>query len=251
MKTLRCIAVDDEPNASEIVKKFAEKTPFLEFLGSFHNPLEALQKIQEGGIDLVFLDIQMPELSGIEFLNIASKQAKFIICTAYPKYALEGYEHNVVDYLLKPFPFDRFYKACQKALTQGTQLSLFQNPTLSTPKPESKTENSTAHPQEFMFVKSELKIQKVYLSEILFIEGLKDYVSIYTKKDRIITLQTMKKMEETLVQPRFVRVHRSYLVAIDKIESIERNRIFMGDKIIPIGDTYKEEFFTLIEAKNI
>jgi len=200
--------------------------------------------VQEGGIDLVFLDVQMPELTGIQFLRIANGKAKVILTTAYSQYALEGYELDVIDYLLKPIAFDRFFKSVQKAQT------IIQ----PSAKPEVKQETSNAQNDflsDFIFVKTEHKIQKVYLNDILFIEGLKDYISIFTPAERIITLQNMKKMEDALPEKHFIRVHKSYIVSINKIDSIERSRIFIGDKVIPVGDTYRDEFFKIVDGKNI
>jgi len=241
---IRCLVVDDEPLALHILEDYISKMPFLTLVKATTNPIEALQLVQEGGIDLVFLDVQMPELTGIQFLRIANGKSKVILTTAYSQYALEGYELDVIDYLLKPIAFDRFFKSVQKAQT------IIQ----PSAKPEVKQE--TSNPQndflsDFIFVKTEHKIQKVYLNDILFIEGLKDYISIFTAAERIITLQNMKKMEDALPEKHFIRVHKSYIVSINKIDSIERSRIFIGDKIIPVGDTYRDEFFKIVDGKNI
>jgi two-component system LytT family response regulator len=242
---IRCLVVDDEPLALHIVEDYIAKVPFMELVKSTTSPIEALTLVQNGGIDLVFLDVQMPELTGIQFLRIANGKAKVILTTAYPQYALEGYDLDAVDYLLKPIAFDRFFKAAQKV--QATLQPAA--------KPAEKEEPQVTQQQDFMndfiFVKTEHKIQKVYLHDILFIEGLKDYISIFTPAERIITLQNMKKVEDALPEPHFIRVHRSYIVALNKIDSIERSRICIGDKIIPIGDTYRDEFFRVIEEKNI
>jgi len=241
---IKCLIVDDEPLALDIIEDYISKIPFLTLYKRLQNPIEALTLVQEEKIDLVFLDVQMPELTGIQFLKIANNKCKVILTTAYPEYALDGYEHNVVDYLLKPIAFDRFYKAAQKAQ------DLFCNlPSQPLPPAEAVPNNSFTH--DFIFVKTEYKIQKIYLNDILFIEGLKDYISIYTKTERIITLQSMKKIDEALPNQSFVRVHKSYIVALDKIESIERSRITIGDKIIPIGDTHRDYFFKMIEDKNV
>src|ERR1700743_2843502 len=240
---IRCIIVDDEPLALHVLEDYISKIPFLQLVKSTTNPIEALQLVQDKAADLVFLDVQMPELTGIQFLRIANGKAKVILTTAYSQYALEGYELDVIDYLLKPIAFDRFFKASQKAQ------AIIQ--------PSAKTEVKVeATPQsdflsDFIFVKTEHKIQKVYLNDILFIEGLKDYISIFTPAERIITLQNMKKMEDSLPEKYFVRVHKSYIVSLNKIDSIERSRIWIGDKIIPVGDTYREDFFKIIEGKNI
>ena len=247
---IRCLVVDDEPLALHILEDYIAKVPFLQLIKATTNPIEALTMVQEGNIDLVFLDVQMPELTGIQFLKIANGKTKVILTTAYSQYALEGYELDVVDYLLKPIAFDRFFKAAQKA--QGIiqpaitpQVAEQQVQQIQPQQPQQDFMN------DFIFVKSEYKIQKVYLHQILFIEGLKDYISIFTPTERIITLQNMKKMEETLPERHFMRVHKSYIVALNKIDSIERSRIFMGDKVIPVGDTYRDQFFKVIEGKNI
>src|SRR5882757_8388162 len=240
---IRCLIVDDEPLALHILEDYISKVPFMELIKSTTNPIEALTLVQEGNVDLVFLDVQMPELTGIQFLRIANGKAKVILTTAYSQYALEGYELDVVDYLLKPIAFDRFFKSVQKAqsIIQPVVKSVQQA------EPVQQDDFST----DFIFVKTEHKIQKVYLHDILFIEGLKDYISIFTPSERIITLQNMKKMEDALPEKHFIRVHKSYIVSINKIDSIERSRIFIGDKIIPVGDTYREEFFKIIDGKNI
>ncbi|TZF83254.1 response regulator transcription factor [Pedobacter sp. BS3] len=236
---IRCLVVDDEPLALDILTDYVEKVPTLNLVKATTSAFEALELVQNGQADLVFLDVQMPELTGIQFLKIINKKCAVILTTAYPEYALDGYELEVTDYLLKPIAFDRFYKAVQKVQAAS-------NP------PVSKTEAPAQQPaNDFIFVKTEHKIQKVDLNDILYIEGLKDYISIFTATERIITLQNMKKMEDVLPAGQFVRVHKSYIVALDKIESIERSRIFIGDKIIPIGDTYRDYFFRLIDGKNI
>ncbi len=223
--------MDDEPLALDIVADYIRKIPELHLTGTTTDPLEALAIVQSGQADLVFLDVQMPELTGIQFLKIINGKCDVILTTAYPQYALDGYELNVIDYLLKPISFDRFYKSIQKVLQSRVVV-----PTSHMPPPDPRN-------NDFIFVKTEHKIQRVDLDDILYIEGLKDYISIFTASERVITLQNMKKMEETLPENRFIRVHKSYIVALDKIASIERGRIFIGEKVIPVGDTYREEFF--------
>lgn len=240
---IRCLVVDDEPLALHILEDYISKMPFLQLVKATTNPIEALTLVQAGNVDLVFLDVQMPELTGIQFLKIANGKAKVILTTAYPQYALEGYELDVVDYLLKPIAFDRFFKSVQKA--QSTIQPVTK--TVIQAEPVQQDDFST----DFIFVKTEHKIQKVYLHDILFIEGLKDYISIFTSAERIITLQGMKKMEDALPERHFVRVHKSYIVALNKIDSIERSRIQIGEKIIPVGDTYRDEFFKIIDDKNV
>lgn len=250
MTKLKCIAVDDEPLALDIIEDYVSKVPFLELVKRTENAIEALQLVQAGDIDLVFLDIQMPDLTGIQFLKIANAKANYILTTAYSQYALESYDLNVSDYLLKPIAFDRFYKAVEKVHNQIKSAG----PVLTKPQPAPapKPVSATIQPvQDFIFVKTEHKIQKIELDDILYIEGLKDYISIYTRSERVITLQNMKKMEETLPAQQFIRVHKSYIISFDKIESIERSRITIGSKVIPIGDTYRDEFFKRIDGNNI
>ena len=236
---VRCIAVDDEPLALDIITDYVAKVPELTLVASTTNAIEALAMVQNGEVDLVFLDVQMPELTGIQFLKIINGKCDVILTTAYPQYALDGYELNVVDYLLKPIAFDRFYRSVQKVLNNRSQPA---PPPVSVPLPNEVV--------DFIFVKTEHKIQRVDLDDILYIEGLKDYISIYTASERIVTLQNMKKMEDILPSNRFVRVHRSYIVALDKIASIERGRIFIEDKVIPVGDTYRDTFYKYIGDKN-
>lgn len=238
---VRCIAVDDEPLALDIIADYVAKIPELTLVASTTNAIEALAMVQNGEVDLAFLDVQMPELTGLQFLKIINGKCDVILTTAYPQYALDGYELNVVDYLLKPIAFDRFYRSVQKVLA---------NRTPQAPQPVAAQPAATGSSADFIFVKTEHKIQRVDLDDILYIEGLKDYISIYTTAERVVTLQNMKKMEEILPTGRFVRVHRSYIVALDKIASIERGRIFIEDKVIPVGDTYRDTFYKYIGDKN-
>jgi two-component system, LytTR family, response regulator len=240
---IRCLVVDDEPLALDIIADYISKVPFLKLVKTTISAIEGLSLVQNDEVDLVFLDVQMPELTGIQFLKIINGKCDVILTTAYSQYALEGYDLDVTDYLLKPIAFDRFYKAAQKVLQKKQDNSPASSPTVEAP-----VQNNLSN---FIFVKTEHKIQKIYLDDILYIEGLKDYISIFTKTERIITLQNMKKMEETLPSISFVRVHKSYIIALDKIDSIERSRIQIRDKIIPVGDTYRDYFFKLIENKNI
>ena len=244
---LKCIAVDDEPLALDIIEDYISKVPFLQLVKRTENAIEALQLVQAGGIDLVFLDIQMPELTGIQFLKIATGKSNYILTTAYSQYALESYDLNVSDYLLKPIAFDRFYKAVEKVLHQVRPADAQEVVNVSA----QKNETQETPIQDYIFVKTEHKIQKIHLEDILYIEGLKDYISIFTKSERVITLQNMKKMEETLPKSQFIRVHKSYIISLDKIESIERSRIAISGKTIPIGDTFREEFFKKIDNRNL
>jgi two-component system, LytTR family, response regulator len=260
MEKIRCLAVDDEPLALDILANYIQKTPNLSLVATCTDPLEALSLIQQGKVDLLFLDIQMPTLTGIQFLRVMNGKCKTILTTAYSEYALEGYEYDVADYLLKPISFERFLKAVQKAVGQlaviSEQLSVgggqssvnSSQPSIGNEDLNTLNTPATTPQQQldFIFVKTEYKIQKINLSDILYLEGLKDYVSIYTTTERILTLQTMKKMEEMLPSNRFVRVHKSYIVSLEKIETIERQRIFIGKNTIPVGDSFQKDFMKLI-----
>ena len=235
---LKCMVIDDEPLAIQLLANHISKVSFLELESNFNNPMEALIHFNSNPVDLIFLDIQMPQLTGIQFMQLLQNRAHVVVTSAYEQYAIQGYEHNVVDYLLKPISFERFYKAVEKAYN-------LKNPTHKLDRTED------IHPATggYIFVKVETKMVRVELDDILFIEGLKNYVSIYTKAHRIVTLQVMKQLEEILPPNRFVRVHKSFIVALDKINSIERQEITINDRIIPIGITYQEQFFKLLEKR--
>jgi len=235
---LRCMVIDDEPLATKLLEDHISKVSFLELVNTFTNPMEALISFNSNPVDLIFLDIQMPQLNGLQFMQLLQNRAQVIITSAYHEYAIDGFEHNVIDYLLKPISFERFYKAVEKAHN-------LKNPT------QKLNRSQEMHPATggYIFVKVETKMVRVELDDILFIEGLKNYVSIYTKTQRIITLQVMKQLEEVLPANRFVRVHKSFIVALDKITSIERQEIHIKDRIIPIGNTYQEHFNKLLETR--
>lgn len=233
---IRCIVVDDKPLAIDVLKHYIKKVPFLELVFSTTNPLEGLNKITDNEIDLVFLDIQMPELSGLQFMKIVKGKCQVILTTAYAEYALEGFENDAIDYLLKPVSFERFYKAVEKA--QFTLKGLL-----------AASETKTVAQQRelnYIFVKTEYKLIRIDLTDILYVEGMQNYVNIYTTTEKITSLQTMKKTEEQLPNPQFLRVHKSFIIAMDKINSVERNRIYIGDKIIAIGDNYRAAFYDVV-----
>jgi DNA-binding LytR/AlgR family response regulator len=235
---LKCMVIDDEPLAIQLLANHISKVSFLELTGTYTSPMDGLIAFNANPVDLIFLDIQMPQLTGIQFMKLLQNRAQVIVTSAYEEYAIEGFEHNVTDYLLKPVSLDRFYKAVEKAYN-------LKNPT-------HKLEVSKdLYPATggYIFVKVETKMVRVELNDILFIEGLKNYVSIYTSTQRIVTLQVMKQLEEILPPNRFVRVHKSFIIALDKINSIERQEIHIKDRIIPIGITYQEHFFKLLENK--
>ncbi|RYU97136.1 LytR/AlgR family response regulator transcription factor [Emticicia agri] len=245
MEKIRCLAVDDEPLALDILVKYINQLPSLTLVDACTDPLEALSLIQQGKVDLVFVDIQMPSLTGIQFLRVVNGKCKAILTTAYSEYAMDGYELDVIDYLLKPISFERFLKAVQKVSGRLQHIPV-NHSILQIPEPIENKAPVSEQQLDFIFVKTEYKIIKLNLSSILYIEGLKDYVSIYTVDERILTLQTMKKMEELLPANRFVRVHKSYIISLEKINSIERQRIFIGRATIPVGESYYKDFIRLI-----
>lgn len=223
--TLNCIIIDDEPLAADLLASYAKKTLFLNLIGVFNSAVEGVKAIRENRVDLIFLDIQMPELSGLEFAKILPKETKIIFTTAFSQYAIDGYKANAVDYLMKPISYDDFLDASNRAL------DWFQT--------THQAENAST--DRFIFVKSEYKLVKIMFDDILYIEGLKDYVKIYLNNDHkpIMTLMNMKKIEESLPKPEFMRIHRSYIVHMKKIDGIDRFRVVIGDAILPISDSYK------------
>jgi DNA-binding LytR/AlgR family response regulator len=250
---IRCIAIDDEAYATKIIADYIAKIPFLELVTTTTSAIDALTMVQQGDIDLVFLDIQMPDLTGIQFLKLAGSKCKAILTTAYPEYAMDGYEHDVIDYLIKPIAFDRFLKACNKAYAQISPLKIAATPTSAVLKsaPDSQPATHAASSPEYMFIKGESKNKflKVNYDDILYVEGLKNYISLFTQQQRIVTYQTLRDLETQLPQPPFFRVHKSYIVSIDKIKVIDGNLLYIGDKEIPIGETYRESFFKRIREQ--
>jgi len=222
-----CLIVDDEQLARQLLEEFVSKVPTLELKGMCKNPLEAMEILKEENIDILFLDIQMPELTGVEFVKTLVHKPAIIFTTAYSEYALEGYQLDILDYLVKPFPFDRFIKAVNKA-TEFIDLKRNSS--------NAKTGNS-----DYLLLHADHKIYKVNLDDIEYIEGLKEYVSYYTKEKRIIVLQSLKSIEESLPPKRFIRVHRSYIVPIEKIKTLDGNQVQIGGKLIPIGRSYKDD----------
>jgi len=227
---ITAIAIDDEPLALQLVSGYIEKTPGLNLLGKFDNPLDAIEFLATKAVDLVFVDIRMPDLSGLEFTRSMVKGPKVIFTTAYDKYALDGFRLDVADYLLKPFSYEEFLKAVQKAqrlirLEKGAPDHIDAN-------------------NEFLFLKSDYKIKRINFNDILYIEGLKDYVKVYTKNSSnpVLSLTTMKLIESKLPESKFMRVHRSFIVNLEKIDTIERSRIVFGKTYIPVSEQYKDKF---------
>ena len=233
MKKLKCCVIDDEPLAQELIKGYIERTPFLEYVASFSSASMAIKTIIETEIDLVFLDIQMSELNGIEFARVIPSRCKIIFITAYDKYAVDAFRANATDYLLKPVNYLDFMTSVNKAL-QLIQL-------------EQKAHKEVPQEEDFVIVKSESKLIQIAISKILFIESVKDYVRIYLDNDTaVMSLMSIKNIEDRLPKSRFLRVHRSFIVQTSKIKLIERNRIVFGKQYIPVSDTYKPAFIDYI-----
>ncbi|MFK7772486.1 MAG: LytR/AlgR family response regulator transcription factor [Saprospiraceae bacterium] len=228
MKKYTCIIIEDEPLALERTKDFAQKIPFLNLSATFDNALSGLAFLKTNKVDVLFLDINMDELTGVELLESSKIDSQVIITTAYQEYALKGYELNVTDYLLKPFTFNRFLQAVNKAQ-------------------ENLNQSASDTQAEFIFVKTENRLEKITLLDIVYIEGMRDYRRIHTVNKKIMTLQTFKELEQIIPSNLVCRVHKSYMVNLSKIESIERSRIKISDKIIPISETYKADFFQKIK----
>jgi two-component system, LytTR family, response regulator len=224
------IAIDDEPLALKLVTGYIEKTPGLKLLAGFDNPLDAMEFMADKSVDLIFVDIQMPDLSGLQFTRSLVRGPKVIFTTAYEKYALEGFRLEVADYLLKPFSYEEFLKAVQKV---QRLIKLEKN------APDQVDANN-----EFLFLKSDYKIKRINFNDILYIEGLKDYVKVYIQNSirPIMSLTTMKLLESKLPESKFMRVHRSFIVNLEKIDTIERSRIVFGKTYIPVSDQYKDKF---------
>lgn len=232
---LRCIAIDDEELALELLEDNITKVEYLELVGKFNNPLKAIQVLQEQSIDLVFLDIQMPGLSGLQLIQSIPNKPMFILVTAYEKFALEGFDLNVVDYLVKPVPLDRFIKACNKAWE------------LHNLKTQSKQPSDQNTP-DYFFVNVDYSLLKIVRSDIIYIEGLKDYVKIHLKSSTkpIVPRITMKGLEELLPDSQFIRIHKSYIVSINSITAVRKNSVFIGTLELPVSENYRDNLNALV-----
>ena len=238
MRNLRCCIIDDEPLAQELIKSYVAQTPFLELVDTFSSASMAVKTIIEDKIDLVFLDIQMSELNGIEFAKVIPSDCKIVFITAFEQYALDGFKANALDYLLKPVNYSEFIGAAKKALNWFEMV-------------ESSKQHKDS--EEYIIVKSEYKLIQIAVSNILYIEGLKDYVKIYLEDSNssIMSLMSLKTLEASLPQDRFMRVHRAFIVQTSKIKVIERNRIVFGKQYIPISDTYKDAFNEYVSNRTL
>ncbi|MDR0745539.1 MAG: LytTR family DNA-binding domain-containing protein [Mediterranea sp.] len=235
--TLTCLIIDDEPLAVSLLESYVNKTPFLKLEGMYNSAVDALTQFGEQSIDVLFLDIQMPELNGLEFSRIIGNDTRIIFTTAFEHYALDSYKVNALDYLLKPISYPDFLQSANKALQWYEMLH----------KQEAGVEAET------IFIKSEYKLIQIELRKILYIEGLKDYVKIYTEAEArpIISLMSMKTMEDLLPSNRFIRVHRSFIVQLEKIKVIDRNRILFGKEYIPISESYKQKFNDFLNERSL
>jgi two-component system LytT family response regulator len=230
---INCIAIDDEPLALSKLAGFISKVPDLKLISTFDNAIEAICWLKENRVDLIFLDIQMEQLTGIQFLEATGSKSRVVLTTAYDQYALKGYELNVADYLLKPFSFQRFVQAVNKVMDYYSQIA--------------DSNKTISESGSFIFVKTEYRLERVDIDSILYIEGMKDYLRIICTDKKIMTLQSFAKIEESLPAKNFCRVHKSFIVAIDKIKSVERGVILIAEQRIPISNTYKENFFSKIK----
>lgn len=232
---LSCYIIDDEHLAQRILEEYVAKVSFLEWKGSFSSALEAGAAMDKDKPDVLFLDINMPDLNGISFISMLNPKPMIILTTAYDQYALKAFDLEVKDYLLKPISFERFYKGVLRVYQES-------NPGTQAVKVDAQPLAAKNEP-EYIFLKVGFRIQKIRVGEILFIEGMKDYLRIHTPKEKIMTLMSFSKLEELLPESKFARVHRSYMVALDKIDHIEKNRIRIADEYIPISETYAEGFY--------
>ena len=233
MKKLSCIIVDDEPVARKILQEFTEQTPFLDLLGKFESAMKAEEFLNDNQTDLIFLDIEMPKVSGLQMLKRINTESMVILTTAFPQYALDGYELDIIDYLLKPFALHRFLKAVQKAKDFY----------------EMKTQSGNLPPPSYIFIKSDKRIEKVELCDILYAEVLGNYVTIYTERKKIIAYLTMKSLESQLSPSDFIKIHQSFLVNRSKIESVEGNDLKVGTKSLPISRNYRDSVTNLINQR--
>lgn len=236
---IKCIIIDDEPLAADLLESYVTKTPFLELKGKFQSAVAACDILQsDDRINLVFLDIMMPEINGLEFAKMVHPDTRIIFTTAYSEYAVDAFRSNALDYLLKPINYQEFLTAANKALEWFTlkQKQMFSNET-----------------QECIYVKSEYKLRQILLDDILYIEGLKDYLKIYLESEPrpVLSLLSMKSMEEHLPSPRFMRVHRSFMVNTDKINSIDKGQILFGKTRIPISESYKAEINAFLNERTL
>ena len=232
---MRCIIVDDEPLAHKVILNYSKDLPHLEIIKSCHTALEAIQFLSQNSVDLIFLDINMPRLKGLDFLRTLSNPPLIIITTAYQEHALESYELNVCDYLLKPFSFERFIKAVNKVQQQKNLVDQANRPTET---PHTATKNDLQQ-ETSIFIKGDKKTHQLYYDNILYLESYGSYIKIHTQQEMIMTLDRLSKYEQLLPTDQFVRIHKSYIVSVKKIDTIEGNTVLIQTNRIPIGKVYK------------
>ena len=238
---LTCLIVEDEPLARNLMTEYVKKIPYLNLIDACSSPLAAIEILRNQPVDLLFLDIQMPEITGISLLKALQKKPMVILTTAYSEYALEGYELDVIDYLLKPITFERFLRAVEKASQRNTSAAPV---IVSANKPADVA-------QPFIFVKDGTKLVKIKWDDILYVEGLKDYVTIHTKQQKIVSLQRIKSLEEQLPSDKFIRIHHSCIIAISAIDVIHKGEVQIGSAQIPISDTYRKSFKDFIDRNQM
>lgn len=235
MKKITCLIIDDEEPARRLIENYVKRLPHLEIVGKCASPLAAIELMQHHHVDLLFLDIQMPDLTGVEFLKTLTQRPLVIFTTAYKDYALEGYELDVVDYLLKPFRFERFVQAVNKAA------NLLRQPDPIIPGTNDLPAIEEIKQKDYILVKSEFKIFRIFFKDIAYIESMKEYVAYHTPEGRILSLGSLKSLEEELPSNQFIRIHKSYMVAKDKVTALEGNLVHIGKMKLPIGSTYRKE----------
>jgi len=236
---INCVIIDDEPLAREGMSNYVREVDFLKLVGVCENPLELTRLLDQQSVDLIFLDIQMPKMNGLDFLKMVQHPPIVIITTAYPTYAIEGFQLNVLDYLLKPITFDRFFKSVTKAKDYYHLIT------------RSTTSANDDPAADYFFIRCGSKYEKIYFNQILYVEGMQNYITIYTEKGKFVTLLYLKNLEESLDSKAFIRVHKSYIVSIDKIEGIEGNEIFIQGNRIPMSRNYREEVIQRVVAGNL
>lgn len=238
MKKIRCLIVDDEPLALDLLESYVKRTPFLELAGRCANAFEAMETLANQSIELIFLDIQMPDLNGVEFSRTLKPGPKIVFTTAFEQYALDGFKVDALDYLLKPFNYEEFLKAAHKA-SEWFQLV--------------EAQGQKQDSMLYLFVKSEYKLVKIILADVLYFEGLKDYVKIHlaTQEKPVMSLMSLKSLEENLPTGQFMRIHRSFIVNLEKIDSVERSRILIHNTAVVVADQYREKFQAYLNGKSL
>ena len=236
--SIRCLVVDDEPLAARLISAYVERTPFLKLQAVLTSAMEVMEYLKDNDTDLIFLDIHMPRLSGMDLARMLPETTRVVFVTAYDNYALDGFKVNALDYLLKPVSYDEFMRSANRALHEAEARAAVQTPQLE----------ALSKSGDYLVVKSEYRLVRIPIAEIEFVEGLKDYVKIFVKDTQapVLTLMSMKTVEQMLPDGMFMRVHRSYIVNLERVRVIERNRIVLGDQYVPVSETYRRQFFEAI-----